>query len=71
MATKPKLHVYYSNSFQGKHPVGTAAIMVAESEEQARAMLEAEWPFAKVAPYEVKALKTTSSVVVVLCNGDY
>ena len=34
------MNVYYSNDFTGIWPVGTAAIVVAESEEEARKLLD-------------------------------
>jgi hypothetical protein len=37
-----RMKVFYSTDFEGFYPVGTAAIVIASNEEEARTLLDAE-----------------------------
>lgn len=65
------MKVYYSNDFVGVCPVGTAAIIVANTEAEARELLEQAHPLAKERAYTVQKLNTRQANVVVLCDGNY
>ena len=69
------MKVWTNNEFTGHWPVGTAAVVVADTAQQAAELLAAE--LAKegltdpVTEDQFKQLKTDSPLVRVLHNGDY
>lgn len=65
--------VYYSNDFKGRWPVGTAALVVANDEAEARTLLQAELD-KKGLPQSEFTLKRVSRAevgVTILADGDY
>ena len=64
------LRVFYSNDFKGFYPVGTAAVVVAKNEREARKLLEAAHPMAKKGATLVE-LKLTKAQAVILLDGNY
>lgn len=65
------MKVFTSNDFEGQWPVGTAAVIVAESETHARQLLEACHPLAAKKPYTVRELDLSQPAAVVLSDGNY
>jgi hypothetical protein len=64
--------VFVSSDFTGHYPVGSAAVVVAANEDEARALLTAE--LAKeglVFDGTLKAMKTNAPHALILCNGEY
>lgn len=72
--TKP-LGVYVCNQFRGHYPVGTAAVVVAESQEHAAQLLNEQLVtqgLTASADENMMALVVqTSPQVVILCDGNY
>jgi hypothetical protein len=70
------MNVYTCKDHDGHFPVGVASIVVADSEDEAREILDAELkanglkPFARC-PYTLVSLSTSSPKAIVLNNGDY
>lgn len=69
------MNVYTCTQFTGHWPVGSAAVVVADSPEKAAQLLNAklreEGLKGDAAPFEMKAVPITAGFVDVLCNGDY
>lgn len=67
--------VYSNTQFAGHYPVGTAAIVVAESPEQAAQFLEDELKkhglHEKVKVEDMKLVPLKVGFVDVLCDGNY
>jgi hypothetical protein len=67
--------VWTIKGFEGHWPVGTAAVVVAETAADAARELNRELQAiglsGNVQPHELRALDTTSPGAVVLCDGDY
>ncbi len=69
------MKVYTCTTFEGHYPVGSAAVIVAESEEQARELLDAELKrhgLKHSTPDDaLELLDTSRSQAIVLNDGDY
>ena len=69
------MKVWTNNKFHGHYPVGTAAVVVAESEQMAAAVLNqkllAHGLAASATPEQFERLPTTHTLAVVLCDGNY
>lgn len=67
------MRVFYSTDFEGLWPVGTSAVVVASSEEEARAMLEKELSERLLAgaPFTIHELATDKPSVLILQDGNY
>ena len=69
------MNIYTCNSFEGFYPVGTAAVIVAESNVKAKAILDAELKrmgLSQDVPIgEINRLETGMPDAIILCNGDY
>jgi len=67
------MKVYYSTDFKGFWPVGTAAIVIAEDEAQAKSLLELQIKDAGLPPskFTVKELETSETKAIILRDGDY
>lgn len=67
--------VWLNTSFQGHWPVGTSAVIVAESKQEAATLLEAELAriglSQKVDWQTMKELSTTAPGALILQDGDY
>lgn len=66
--------VFVASGFRGFNPVGTAAVIVAESPERALALLNQQLSAKGLAPAELHCLRempTESEGCAVLCDGDY
>lgn len=67
--------VYTNNEFIGRWPVGSAAVVTADTPERAAELLAAELTriglrqTVKVA--DMKPFESTQESVVILCDGDY
>lgn len=61
--------------FEGHHPVGTAAVVTAESVEMAIKLLESELSriglTQEIKPEQLIPMVTSSRKVRILCDGDY
>lgn len=70
-----KLGVYVCNQFTGHYPVGTAAVVVAESQEHAATLLNDQLVIQGLkgdANANMMALvMQTSPQAVILCDGNY
>lgn len=69
------MKVWTHNDFTGYQPTGTAAVVVANTAEDAATLLSAELDRMKL-PQHIRAIdfretNTRKVGVVVLCNGDY
>lgn len=66
------MNVYYNDSFRGHYPVGTAAVVKAETKEDAARILEVALEAAglgqSVPPSDMIEVTTP---VVIINNGDY
>ena len=69
------MKVWTNTKFQGHYPIGTAAVVVAESEQMASAVLNQKLLShglkASAAPEQFERLPTTHTLAVVLCDGNY
>lgn len=68
------LKVYTCKTFSGKRPVPTAAVIVAESKEEAAILLNeriSEWTKNKVGPSEIEEFLHKTKKVVILSDGEY
>lgn len=69
------MNVYTNKTFEGHHPVGTAAVVVAVNQSQAASLLEQELIkhglFVIIKPEEMILVDRTNCNVQVLSNGDY
>lgn len=69
------MKVYTCTSFQGRYPVGTAAVVVASSAKCAAELLSVEllaWDLPnKILPEQMAELDLSAPDVVILCDGDY
>lgn len=69
------MNVYYNSSFEGYYPVGSAAVVVAESPEQAAHFLEGELRqhglSQKVNADDMKLVPMKIGFVDIICDGDY
>lgn len=69
------MKVWTITGFDGHYPVGTAAVVVAETAEQAAAELNRELLerglSGNVAPSTLRKLDTRTLGAVVLCDGNY
>lgn len=69
------MKVWTNNKFHGHYPVGTAAVVVADTAGQAAEMLAAELKkvglLAPVTEDQFEQLPTSRHGVRVLCDGDY
>jgi hypothetical protein len=66
--------VYYSKDFKGKWPVGTAALIVANDEEEARTLLKAkaqELGLPGDDKFTVHRVSRAEVGVIILHDGDY
>ncbi len=69
------MKVFTNNSFKGHYPVGTAAVVVAETQEEAAMWLNNHLDTAglcgDVKPEHMHEVELKRSAVHILCNGDY
>lgn len=69
------MNVYTNNQFEGRWPVGTAAVVVADSKEQAAKILEAVLKTMrleqKVKPDHMTQVDLNSHDCIILNDGDY
>lgn len=69
------MKVYTNNKFSGHWPVGTAAVVVAESESQAAAILNAKLEElglpGDAEQQDMSYLGTRTESVRILCDGNY
>jgi len=67
------MKIYYSTDFEGHWPVGTAAVVVAETEERARDLFdqELEAQGLKDDDYTLQQIDPEVEVVHILGDGDY
>lgn len=68
------LKVYTCNSFSGHWPVGSAAVVIAESDEEAAKMLEerlSEIGLKQDIDESQMIQASTEKQVIILCDGDY
>lgn len=71
-----RMNVFVCTDHDLHYPVGCASVVVADGEDQARELLDAELvrrglrPHA-VEPYTLKQLPAGRALAVVLCDGDY
>jgi hypothetical protein len=65
------MKVFYSNDFEGMWPVGTAAVVVAEDEQDAKLLLGAEIKWTNNRDFTVQELDLSERKAVILNNGDY
>lgn len=68
------LKVYTCNSFRGHWPVGSAAVVIAESEEEAAKMLEerlSEIGLKQDVDESQMIQASTEKQVIILCDGEY
>lgn len=69
------MKVYTNNKFTGHWPVGTAAVVVAESESQATAILNAKLEEmglpGDAEQKDMSVLGTRAESVRILCDGNY
>lgn len=67
--------VWTNNGFDGRYPVGTAAVVVAPTRGDACSMLNDELARVGLArtaePEQFVRLKTRKPSVTILCDGDY
>lgn len=67
--------IYTNTNFCGHWPVGTAAVVTAESPERAAELLEAELAKnglpQKVKPTDMWRHESDQETVQILCDGDY
>jgi hypothetical protein len=66
--------VWTCNDFEGLYPVGTAAVVVADTEDQARQLLDDELTqrsLKQLQSYRLVRLDLTTPHVVLLADGDY
>lgn len=66
--------VWTCNDFEGLYPVGTAAVVVADTEDQARRLLDDELThrsLKQLQPYRLVPLDISTPQVVLLADGDY
>jgi hypothetical protein len=70
------MKVFTADGFRGHYPVGTAAVIMAENEEQALLLLNDELkkhdlPVTTMADSGITHRKTNIADVVILCDGNY
>jgi hypothetical protein len=69
------MNVWTNNKFTGFYPVGTAAVVVADTAEQAAGLLNAELErlglMVLSEPHQFALLPTTQPMACVLYDGDY
>ncbi len=66
------LRVWTSNDFVGHWPVGTAAVVVAETESAARTLLAGEMAACGLdTEFTLKALSLANQQALILCDGNY
>lgn len=68
------LKVYTCNSFSGHWPVGSAAVVIAESDEEAAKMLEerlSEIGLKQDIDESQMIQASTEKQVIILCDGDH
>lgn len=69
------MNVYYNKSFTGHWPVGTSALVVAESEQDAATQLAVALVDSGleqgINPEEMIYVSSTFPAVIILNNGDY
>lgn len=69
------MRVFYSNDFRGFYPVGTSAVIVARDLDEAFVLMTSSLIAAGLGDdnkdFTIKELKTDSTSVVILQNGDY
>jgi hypothetical protein len=69
------LNVYTCNEFRGRYPVGAAAIIVAENEQEAVKLLEAELTkdglTQTINLNQLELVAITKPQATILCNGEY
>ena len=69
------LKLFTCNSFKGHYPTGTAAVVLAPSEEEAAALLEKELKNMGLAqsikPDQMNYCKFSNSKVIILNDGNY
>lgn len=68
------MKVWYNVSFKGVWPVGTAAIVVAKTAQDACRLLQYQLPAAQaktVKPEDFVEIDTTKEYAIVLRDGDY
>ena len=74
----PRLKVYTCNNFVGYNPVGTAVVIVAPSEERAKALLllrlqklGLHQPFEAEQRLQIVEVSTKKESISILCTGNY
>jgi len=69
------MNIYTCNSFSGQYPVGTSAVIVAESVDDAKKRLENELKRIgleqKINPEQIKVVETDLPDVIILNDGNY
>lgn len=69
------MKVWANNTFKGHNPVGSAAVVVAESQEEAAGMLamalDAVWLKQDVDPESMKEIPLGQKGVNILVDGEY
>jgi hypothetical protein len=69
------MNIYTNNSFEGYYPVGTAAVVIAETAEEAAEILEGELESRgmdqQINPKTMIKLDASSQDVVILNDGNY
>jgi len=68
------MRVFYSNDFRGHYPVGTSAVIVARDLDEAHVLLNNElcgMGLGTDQNFTIREVKTDSTHVVVLNDGDY
>jgi len=68
------MKIWTNNQFEGHYPVGTAAIVIAESKIKAKKYLDAQLkkeglPECEAEDFE--ELKSEDGTIRILCNGEY
>ena len=69
------MKIYFNRTFKGHYPVGTSAVIVAESRVAGRKLLEAELErhglLQKIPAADMQEIDVTEAQVVILCDGNY
>lgn len=68
------MKVFTARNFPGHWPVGTAAVIVAETKERALELLNIELANQSLEPAkeeDVEPVRTLKESCTILCNGDY
>ncbi len=68
------MKIWTNNGFKGFYPVGTAAVVIAETAEEAAAYLDVflvELSLPESDPKDMVEMEFIDGEVVMLCDGDY